>query len=282
MKFKLRHILIGTGIAVLGLAAAGAAVGISEKKSDKPDTSDTMTENLDLINLIGDLQSQINSVNNENEQIKNQLNSVNTENQKLNNKANQLTASLNELKSENASLKDIVDAIEPQTHLFKWNFTFYNREDFNGTSQSSPLGTVSIFSNNIYGYTDETNVNSYLNQYSEPQLLVQCECYDRTNEADILCNTNFIENMSFYYPGESIKNSYAGKINYDWPNSEYPNGYSFTIAGISNDGSTSDFIFTWKNDDLNVVGNSYIIYSDAAESSNVNLGRVLLSIERVI
>ena len=122
MKFKFRNLLIGTGIAVLGVAAVGAAVGITEKKSDKPDTSDTMTENLDLINLIGDLQTQIDSVSEENEklsnkanQLTNSLNDLQTENDTLKNqldaKSNELTNSLNDLQTENDTLKNQVNNI---------------------------------------------------------------------------------------------------------------------------------------------------------------------------
>lgn len=135
MKFKFRNLLIGTGIALLGVAAVGAAVGISEKKSDKPDTSDTMTENLDLINLIGDLQNQIDTVSDENE--------------KLSNKANQLTNSLNNLQTENINLKNQLNTMFDTNINVNGNITA-NKGNFDSIQVGTTEFTESDLDKHLY------------------------------------------------------------------------------------------------------------------------------------
>ena len=239
MKFKFRNLLIGTGIALLGVAAVGAAVGITEKKSDKPDTSDTTTENLDLINLIGDLQNQIDTVSEENE--------------KLSNKANQLSNSLNALQTENTTLKNQLNTMFDTNINVNGDITA-NKGNFDSIQVGNTEFIESNLNRNTYRYTfNLTQVDNLTNTIDKNSNLAYFGdnfgklyatlwiyyidssiylTYDELQEiktwSDIV--STFGINSNYDYPMIVYKGCYASTSNLD----DTPKFYE---AGISSAGS---------------------------------------------
>lgn len=214
MKFKFRNLLIGTGIAVLGVAAAGAAVGISEKKSDKPDTSDTMTENLDLINLIGDLQSQINSVNTENEQIKNQLNSVKNENNTLKNQ-------LNSIFDSNINVNGNISATEGNFNSIQVGETEFAESDLNRNAYRYSFNLMHC-SNYVDSITEFNNTN-YLSELGDQFGYLYATLWTFYIDSSIYLTDNELSAIKTWI---DIENTFNIGSNYDYPIIKYRGCYA--------------------------------------------------------
>ncbi|MGM9971302.1 MAG: hypothetical protein ACI35W_02700 [Anaeroplasmataceae bacterium] len=157
---------------------------------------------------------------------------------------------INNLEKENNELKELIDVQE--TALYQWTFNISDTY-------------VSLYSNDVAGFTDSESVNSIINEFSgeiisDVGVALNDDLYRR------LCDTHFIDNMV------TLVSDYVGTV-YSYSLND---GFFFEVNSFASGNSPQTyFSLSWKN-----LGNDN--YSLTNFYNDGGAYEVYLSINRII